>query len=147
MILLDTNVLVYATDVRSPRHIASRRVVDAVIGGTIPGVIVTQVLVEYIAATTGPSMQSPLLPVDAVAQAETFRRQVRTFDAPPATLEYLAAILAGGGGAGRRTFDSYLAAQALALGISTICTYNGADFARIQGLSSITPDALISPSA
>lgn len=73
MILLDTNVLVYATDEQSNHHTASRRVVDAVIQGHIQGAIVPQVLVEYIGATTGPSMSCPLGPAVAITQASIFR--------------------------------------------------------------------------
>jgi predicted nucleic acid-binding protein len=145
LILLDTNVLIYASDVRSPQHSASRRVLNAVIDGRVQGAILTQVLVEYAGATTGPSMGTPLTVGQALAQIASFRKQIRTFDAPPGSIDHLVRILGSTGKAGRRTFDAYLAAQALALGITTICTYNAADFLGIQGLTVIAPDDLPLP--
>lgn len=139
MILLDTNILIYATDVKSPQHEASRRVVDATIQGQIPGVIVPQVLVEFIGAATGPSMATPLTPDQACAQSAIFRAQIRTLPPLDMAFDELVQIVAAVGRAGRRTFDYYLAAQARALGIGTICTYNRDDFICVPGLTVLTP--------
>lgn len=49
MILLDTNVLVYALNADSPHHPQSRAVVEAALGGRLPGVLVPQVLLEAFA--------------------------------------------------------------------------------------------------
>lgn len=135
MILLDTNVLIYATDRRSPQNAVCRTVLDAVIRGTVPGVLVTQVLIEFLGAATGPSVQAPLPIGEALSQAATFRAQIRTFDAPSGTWDHMLSIVASTERAGRRTFDAYLAAQAIALGIPTICTYNAVDFSGVPGLS------------
>lgn len=77
MILLDTNVLIYATDTRSEYHEPSKRIVDAVIEGRLRGVILPQILVEFIGAVTGPTVEIPLNPSEAVAQASIFRAQIR----------------------------------------------------------------------
>ncbi len=46
MILLDTNVLVYALNTDAPHYADSRRIVEAALRGRVPGVLVPQVLVE-----------------------------------------------------------------------------------------------------
>jgi predicted nucleic acid-binding protein len=143
VILLDTNVLVYATYERSDQHAASKSLVDAVIEGRVAGAIVPQILVEFIAATTGPAIQEQLPLADAVAQVSAFRSQLRTIDPPPSAIDELFDILRQTGRAGRRTFDCFLAAQARALGIETICTYNGDDFAGIARISTCSPDELL----
>lgn len=145
MILLDTNVLVYATYARSPQHHPSKKVVDAVIQGTVPGIIVPQVLVEFLGATTGPSVVTPLAIEDALAQVAVFRSQIRVLQPPDRAFDELEDIIRTVGRAGRRAFDYFLAAQARALGIGTICTYNLGDFAGIPRVSAVMPPDIAVP--
>lgn len=147
MILLDTNVLIYATDVLAVQHVASKRVVDATIARRIDGVIIPQVLVEYVAATTGPSMRHPLSIAQACDQAETFRSQIKVLLPPLESLEHWAQIVRETGRAGRRIFDTFLAAQARSLGASAICTYNIDDFRNITGVIPVRPDDISIPEA
>ncbi len=139
MILLDTNVLVYATDELAPQHAESKHIVDAVIQGQVPGAIVPQILVEYLGVATGPTVASPLPAAEAARQVDTFRRQIRTLVPTRSALDELVEIVQATGRDGRRVFDYYLAAQARSLGIETICTYNGEDFAGIAGIRAATP--------
>lgn len=139
MILLDTNVLVYATFALSEQHEDSKRVVDGVIEGQLAGAIVPQILVEFVAATTGPAVATPLSVTDAIAQVAAFRAQIRVLVPPVESLRELEEIVVSAGRAGRRTFDYYLAAQARALGTTTICTYNRGDFSGISGITTVSP--------
>jgi predicted nucleic acid-binding protein len=146
VILLDTNVLVYATYARSPQHAPSKRVVDAVIQGTVPGVIVPQVLIEFMGVTTGPTFATPLAVEDALLQVSVFHSQIRTLQPPQRAFDEFEDIVRTVGRAGRRVFDYFLAAQARALGIDTICTYNVGDFAGILQVTPLTPpDVTIPP--
>lgn len=147
MILLDTNVLIYATDELAPQHAVSRRVVDSVIEGRLPGMLVPQVLIEFLGATTGPSVRSPLSIEDALEQVSAFRAQIHTVEPPRRAFEELADIMRVKGGAGRRIFDFYLAAQARALGVDTLCTYNLHDFAGIPRLRVQAPPDIDIPDA
>lgn len=139
MILLDTNVLVYATYAASPQHEASKRVVDASIVGQIPGVLVPQVLIEFVGVTTGQAVGTPLPAQEAMMQARIFGQQIRTLEPPSRAFDELEKIIRHAGRAGRRVFDYYLAAQARALGVGSICTYNVSDFADIPGVNVVMP--------
>jgi predicted nucleic acid-binding protein len=145
VILPDTNILIYATDSLSNHHEASKRVVDAVVEGHIQGAIVPQVLVEFLGATTGPAMANPLPVSDAIAQVARFRSQIRVLQPPLTALAELEEIAQQAGRAGRRVFDYFLAAQARALGVSVICTYNGEDFKGISGITVVTPEEVTIP--
>ncbi len=140
MILLDTNVLIYATDRLSPQHLPSRGVVDASIARRIEGVIVPQVLVEFVAAATGKAVRSPLSVEQACAQAATFGSQIKMLVPSAESVTEWMSILLETGRAGRRTFDAYLAAQARSLGAATICTYNLDDFNGVSGIRLLRPE-------
>lgn len=145
MILLDTNVLIYATDRLSAQHLASRRVVDASIARHIEGVIVPQVLVEFVAVATGTAVRSPLSTEQACVQAETFRAQIKMLVPSAESVQEWLVILIETGCAGRRTFDAYLAAQARSLGATSICTYNLDDFRGISGITPVRPEDIPIP--
>jgi predicted nucleic acid-binding protein len=147
MILLDTDVLIYATDRVSAQHEPSKRVVDAAIARRIDGVIVPQVLVEFVAATTGPSMRIPLSVDQARAQAAVFRSQLKLLLPPLDSIEEWSRVLEETGRADRRSFDAYLAGQARALGATAICTYNGDAFRGLTGIVSLTPEDINIPDA
>lgn len=48
MILIDTNVLVYAVNTAAPQHEESRAFVEAARGGDFPAVLVPQVLLKIV---------------------------------------------------------------------------------------------------
>lgn len=145
MILLDSNVLIYATDVLSDHHRPSKRIVDASIVKRIEGVIVPQVLVEFVAAVTGPAMASPLTVEQASAQAASFRTQLPLLVPPADGVDEWVRVLRETRRAGRRTFDSYLAAGARSLGVTAICTYNLADFSDMPGIVAMRPEDILIP--
>lgn len=69
MILLDANVLVYAVNADAPQHSASRTVVRAAFDGQLPGVLVPQVLVEFLAVVANQRrVRYPLDPATAWEQ-------------------------------------------------------------------------------
>jgi predicted nucleic acid-binding protein len=95
--------------------------------------------VEFIGAVTGPSVEFPLDPRDAVVQASIFRVQIRTLQPPESAFDELVEIIQATGRGGRRIFDCFLSAQAKALGVNTICTYNVDDFEGLPGMLVTTP--------
>ena len=145
MILLDANVLVYAVNADAPQHVASRRVVDASLAGEMAGVLVPQVLLEFFAVVTNPRRIQVPLPRDvAWAQVRALRGGLPLLDVPAATLDELDRLLSDAAPrAGAAVFDLFLAAQMRVHRITTLCTYNTADFDTFSGLAAVTPDELL----
>lgn len=132
MILLDANVLVYAVNADAPQHPASRAAVHAALAGRLPGVLVPQVLLEFLAIVTHPRRVShPLDPARAWAQVAVLRAHLPVLDLRPVALNELGALLTGHPATGQDVFDLFLVAQMRSHGVTTICTYNDADFARL----------------
>lgn len=144
MILLDTNVLVYALNADSPHHPQSRAVVEAALGGRLPGVLVPQVLLEAFAVLTDRRrVERPLTPEEAWGALEPLRVGLRVFPADPQALEALAELVAFHKPVAQEVFDVFLVAQMRAHGIATLCTYDVEDFRRYSGLAALTPPEVL----
>ncbi len=140
MILPDANVLVYALNEDAVEHRDSRAVVDAALEGTLPGVLVPQVLVEaYAVLTDARRVRKPLEPEVAWQEMNALRTGLRTFDLTPHVLEILTGIIASRQPSGQDIFDALLVAQMRAHGIDILCTYNVDDFSGYPGLTVESP--------
>jgi len=143
VILLDTNVVVYALDRAAPQHEETRRLLDGVQDGHIPAVLLPQVLVEcYSVVTSTRRIASPLSPAQARAVLNALQRAIDVKPAPPDALPELDKLLARHPRRGADVFDLYLVAQMRCAGIADICTYNGADFA-LPGITALTPSEVL----
>ncbi|MGH7868715.1 MAG: type II toxin-antitoxin system VapC family toxin [Candidatus Dormibacteraceae bacterium] len=60
MILLDANVLVYASDSAAPQHANCYQLLQRSMAGEIPAILVPQVLMECYSVITSPRRQSIL---------------------------------------------------------------------------------------
>ncbi|MEW6173879.1 MAG: type II toxin-antitoxin system VapC family toxin [Bacillota bacterium] len=144
MILIDTNVLVYAVDALAPQHEQSRGFVETARRGKAQAVLVPQVLLEFYAVATGNRSLHPLAPQDALEQVSVLRLSLPVLDPPVESLDRLKEILAARPDiCGGDVFDAWLVAQMRALGISVICTYNVKDFAWHDGITARTPEELL----
>ncbi|HEV3231286.1 MAG TPA: PIN domain-containing protein [Candidatus Dormibacteraeota bacterium] len=130
MILLDTNVLVYAMNEASPRHRPCRAVVDLAMRARMPAVLVPQVLLECLSVVTSPRrVERPLTPEVAVDQLARLRRALPVMEVKAATMVQLEDLVRRAGRSGPRVYDLFLAAQMRVHGIRELCTENGRDFA------------------
>lgn len=144
MILLDTNILVYAINVAAPQHEASRAVVEAGAGKRIHAVLVPQVLLEFYAVITNyRQVTSPLDPETAWQQVEAYAAMLPVLDGGLNSLSLLGDEIRSLGMKGQDVFDAYLVAQMRALGISTVCTYNLNDLTKFKGIVVETPERLL----
>jgi len=137
VILLDTNVLVYSVNRAAAEHADSRRIVRLSAAGTLPGVVVPQVLLEFYATmTSGRQVTTPLSPAQARAEVEGFCRRLTVKPVPTDVLSHLFASLSEQSPSGHGIFDVFLVAQMKGLGIGDVCTYNvaGFNFAGIRAL-------------
>lgn len=144
MILLDTNVVVYALNRDAPEHRASRRVVEASLDGRLPGVLVPQVVTEAFAILTDRRrVAKPLDPEAAWKEMEALRRGCRMLPLVPEVLDRMGELLQDT--RGQDVFDVLLAAQALHHGVDRLCTYNTDDFRAYEALESLTPSRVRVP--
>ncbi|MBS3946808.1 MAG: PIN domain-containing protein [Dethiobacter sp.] len=143
MILVDTNVLVYAVNESAPKHQASRRLIEGVQGKTVPGVLFPQILLEFYAIVTNRKrFEQPLEPPVARKQVEALRSFFPVISCGTETLDILFGETTKGE-TGSGIFDAYLVAQMKASGIATICTYNTAHFICFKQIVVKTPEEVM----
>lgn len=143
MRLIDSNVLVYAHDLASPKRPAARQLLADALTGRTDACIAPQNLCELYAIITNPRrVQNPLAPADALRLIGLYWRSARlkkilpTPDVVTRFLELVQAVPVRA----VDTFDAFLAATALANGVSEVYTENTADLARF-GLITLNPFA------
>lgn len=143
MILLDTNVLVYALNADAPQYADSRRIVEAALLGRVPGVLVPQVLVEaYSVLTDARRVKSPLSTAAAWHEIETCSLALPVLPWHERTMAALGDLLKQIDITGADVFDAMLVAQMQSHGLRVVCTYNRDDFRRFPGIRAQTPGTL-----
>jgi predicted nucleic acid-binding protein len=141
MILVDTNVLVYAVNSDAPKHTSCRALVEAVRAGEVQCALVPQVLLEFHAIVTdGRRVTRPLAPETAQEVVRALRGFFPVLDACREALEYLPVVVVEKGISGGDIFDAWLVAQMRVLGIDRICTYNAKDFMGYTGIRAVRPE-------
>ncbi len=144
MILLDTNVLVYALNADAPQFKDSRRLIEAMLQGRVPGVLVPQVLVEtYAILTDAKRVTTPLSPAAAWQEVETYRLALPVLPWLERTLTVLGDLLTQTSITRADVFDAMLVAQMQVHGLRVLCTYNRGDFRRFSGIKVETPGTLL----
>jgi len=142
-VLVDTNVLIYATLSSDPRHERARFVLEQRLRADVEMFVSAQNLAEMYPNLTGPKNQPPDSPalagdkIRSVARLRGITVLPTTFDIALRALDLCVAA-----GLTRRTyFDAQLAAVMLREGIPTIVTENVTDFARYKGIRPLNPFA------
>jgi predicted nucleic acid-binding protein len=143
MILLDTNILVYAIQSDTPHHDASRQLMERVASGTLLACLFPQILLEFYAVITDARrMEKPATTDEGLELVKRFSTLCPVLQPSPAALNTLFSLAAESGVAGQRVFDVYIAAQMIDAGIQTICTYNIKDFAGYP-VTALTPEGIL----
>lgn len=134
--LVDTNILIYAINEDSPKHIAAKKFLDE---NQKILVVSHQVVLEAIRVLTHPKFSRPMASSSAVksisAIAEACQIITPNQKTYYLTLELIKKFTLGG----NRIFDAYLAATAITNGIYTIATDNTRDFKKFSELNIINP--------
>jgi predicted nucleic acid-binding protein len=142
-VLVDTNVLIYATVSGDPRHNRAKEVLAL---RQEPGVelfISVQNLAEMYPNLTGPKNQPPDSPALARDKIRALSR-LRGLTVLPMTIETVQSALdlcVEGGVIRQAYFDCQLVALMLREHIPVILTENTKDFANIPGITSLNPFA------
>jgi predicted nucleic acid-binding protein len=138
-VVLDTNILVYATNSAAPQHVAARRMHDQALAGEIHACLTAQILFEYFAAVTYAGQVTRLVSsADALADLDALRSAFPLLPVPADIDERVVQLLRQTGFSGRHVFDVHIAATMLANGVRRIATYDSR-FGKIPGVVTIVP--------
>jgi predicted nucleic acid-binding protein len=143
VILLDTNVLVYAVDATAAIHAPCHTVVERAMSGRLDAVIVPQVLMEFYAVVTSARrVSSPLSPEDGASQVADWRETIVVRYPTSACLDDWMTLVGQLRRVGQDVHDLFLIAQMRSHGISDICTANVGDFTGVTGITAHRPETV-----
>jgi hypothetical protein len=140
MILIDANLLIYASDSSLSQHERSRSWLDQQLSGTAPVGLPWQSLLRYLRITTNPrSISRPQKMSDAWTQVQEWLACEPAWTPEPSDRhsETMRGLCASADVFGDLVPDAYLAALALDHGL-TLCS-NDLDFARFPTLRWFNP--------
>ena len=140
MILIDLNLLVYATNIDSVHHRAARRWLEKILNGEEPVALPWAVVLGFIRiATNGRILPQPLTTAQALGVVDGWLTLpvVRALQPGPEHWRILRGLLDQTGAAGNLTTDAHLSALAIENGC-TLCSTD-TDFARFKHLKWINP--------
>jgi len=140
VILVDVNILLYATDQTSTRHAAARTWLDQQLSGSAPVGLPWTTLLGFLRLATNPRVFPHPLTMDvAWRQMSSWLACDPAWTPTPAERHapILGELLAQPGVHGNLVTDAHLAALAIEHGL-TLCSTDG-DFARFSGLRWLNP--------
>lgn len=135
-VLIDTNVLVYATDSASPHCPAASALLAAAATGGFLGCVAPQILLEFVSVVTNHRrVASVRTPADAWSAADSFAQAFEMLT-PPADLFARVALLGRTlGTRAQDVFDLAIAVTALESDVRAIYSYDSTVFSRVSGMS------------
>jgi predicted nucleic acid-binding protein len=141
VILIDTNILVYATGAQSLQHAKAKELRDQAAAGQFEACIAAQILTEFYAVVTDPRRFQPALtPTQAQREMRTYLSSpLRLILPKEITVTRMLNLLGSKSVKAGRIFDIFLAATMLDNGVQRIYTENVGDFQGITGIDAINP--------
>lgn len=133
-VMLDTNVLLAATDESRPEHRGALMVVNDWAAGHTDLCASGQVLREYLTVATRPADKNGLglnLP-DALGNVRAIRERITLLAEDSKVADRLLGLLADVACQGKQVHDANLIATMLVHGVGTVVTMNLEDFARFE---------------
>jgi predicted nucleic acid-binding protein len=132
--MLDTNVLLAATDEGRAQHDQALRIVNDWPGRGTTLYTSGQIMREYLAVATRPAEQNGLgmTLADALANVRAFRARTSLLAEDGKVADRLLALLDDVACGGRQIHDANVVATMLVHGIDTIVTINLVDFTRFE---------------
>jgi hypothetical protein len=142
LILVDANLLIYAYDASSPRHVAARQWLEEALVGVEPVRLPLQSVLAFVRIGTDPRVfERPLDSAEAIAIVESWltRPTARLVTPGEGHWRILADVARAGQARGPRLMDAHLAALAIEHGATLMSADRG--FARFPGLRFRNPIA------
>ncbi len=142
LFLLDTNILVYAADTKSPFHHQAVAVRDKGFRGEISCCVSIQVLSEFFAVVTNPKrVYQTINQSDAIQEMEKYRssQNILKIFPNPKTLEIMMDLLRKHQISMQKIHDLHLVATMVANNVNRIYTYNQMDFKKFNEIEALTP--------
>jgi predicted nucleic acid-binding protein len=137
---VDTNILVYATQITSPRREAARNALERHSSAGAPFRLSRQILREYLAVVTRPQLfASPISMAEALADVERFAAAFELLEDGPEVGARLAELCRSVALGGRQVHDANIVATMLAHGETRLLTANRGDFERFAPAIEIVP--------
>lgn len=140
MILVDTNLLIYATDADSPQHARARAWLQERLSSTTPLGLAWLVILAYVRITTRPGiMRRPQSPEQALGSVHDWLAQPYVSLVTPGEHHWplLRNLLTTTGTAGNLVPDAHLAALAIEHGCALYSADH--DFKRFPGVEHVNP--------
>jgi predicted nucleic acid-binding protein len=140
--LLDTNILVYAADERSPFHQATKVLREKGLRGDIPLCICPQVLNEFFAIVTDPKrVSNPRTQIEARLEIEKYlySKNILKIHPGPEIIERTLDLLKQYEITKQEIFDLQLVATMLTNNVTRIYTYNHDDFSKFKQIEILIP--------
>jgi uncharacterized protein len=140
MILLDTNLLIYAMDTSSPHHHAARDWFEKILSGEDEVGLAWIVILAFVRIVTHPAIvRRPLAPEEAIEYVDSWLQQpcIRIIVPGPKHWLILRSLIRSVGAAGNLTSDAHLAALAIEYNCELYSTDR--DFGRFQGIKYYNP--------
>lgn len=102
--------------------------------------VAPQILTEFYRTVTNPRvMDPPATPEEALQEVVRLRSVFDTAYPGQKTSRLFEGLVREHKPSNARVFDSYLAATALAFGLTRLYTFNATDFAGVEGLEAVEP--------
>lgn len=142
MILLDTNILVYARNAVSPFHKKAKEIRDDAVDGKLSAALALQSLSEYLAIITSPKrVEKPLDLSEAVDDVRHYLESVRLkkLSLTENTTFHLTVLAKRHSVAAQNIFDAQIVAVMLENKIAEIWTADEKDFAIFDSISVFNP--------
>lgn len=139
-VVIDTNILVYANQARSPFHERAGSALVALREKNAVPCVSLQILREYYATVTRPQTSGPALdPTTAVERVTSFMQIFHVLPEGSAVGARLFELATEYGVFGKQIHDANIVSTMLENGVSRILTANPSDFRRFADLISIEP--------
>lgn len=137
-LLVDTSVLLEATDIRRTRHADALALIETHPKLTLPAQVVREYLVVGTRAVDANGLGLSI--ADALANIREFRRTIRLLPEEKPLLATLLRLIEEIPCSGKRVHDAHIVAAALVHRVPRIATLNSKDFAPFSGrVSVLTP--------
>lgn len=140
-VVLDTNVLLAATDSGRAEHAAALDVLDEWPAQGVALYTSGQILREYLSVATRPERQNGLglSMADGLGNVRALRGRMGVLPESEKVLERLLVLLDDVTCAGKQVHDANVVATMLVHGVETIATINVGDFARFEPRITVVP--------